>query len=288
VYNRNVKKELIFISIMAECYKCGADESERRLFDAIAEKKVVKICEDCLREEDLPVIRRPTTFQLKEAEHPSGVYERLARMQGLNAQEHRSKFNFPERVKEAPRHSDMSMRELVDKKFKKKTEIIRTPRPDLVDNFHWVLLRARRMKKLTQSQLAKEIGESEAAIQMAEKGVLPEDDFRLINKLETFLRVKLIKGEVKRKLPENVDFSKFDSKNLTIEDLRLMKASKNTEDIIGELEEDKELNEAGKEKLKGKGFFSKLFSRKEKKEEVPEADDGLDNVDISDIIKEEK
>lgn len=275
--------------LMAECYKCGADDSSKRLFDAISDKSVVKICEDCLRQEELPLVRKPTTFQLKAAESSSGVYDRLARMQGLDPVEHRSKFNFPERKKEIlPRHTDTSLRDLVDRNYKKKTELIKTPRADLIDNFHWVLLRARRMKKLTQSQLAKEIGESEAAIDMAEKGVLPEDDYRLIRKLEGFLRVKLIKEEIRQKLPDNIDFSKFDSKNITIEDMRKLQAAKKTDEIVGEIEEDKTLNKEGSEKLKKKGFLSRLFGKKEQKSEEIEQAPEFEGMDLSEIIKEEK
>ena len=67
------------------------------------------------------------------------------------------------------------------------------PRPDLVDNFHWLIMIERRKRKLTQEQLAKEIGESETVIKMAEQGFLPEDDYKIITKLESFLGVKIRK-----------------------------------------------------------------------------------------------
>ena len=51
----------------------------------------------------------------------------------------------------------------MDKNYKEKVgeDLSKKPRADLVDNFHWIIMRARRMKKLTQAQFAKEIGESE-------------------------------------------------------------------------------------------------------------------------------
>lgn len=220
---------------MAECYRCGKLGTEVRLFDAISKDGVVQICEDCSRQDNIPVIRRPTTFQLKAAETPSTVYERLSRMTGLNPTEHMEKFsNFRPKRKDLPVREDVSMRQLVEKNYKEKGKM--APRADLVDNFHWVIQRARRFKKITQDQLAREIGESEAVIIMAERGVLPEDDYRLINKLEGYLGIKLLKKNVvnsvgdpfassslivrKKDLPKELNIEDPTAKGLTISELR--------------------------------------------------------------------
>jgi len=111
-------------------------------------------------------------------------------------------------------------------------------------------MRARRAKKLTQKQFAEAIEESEEAIKMAEKGVLPKDDFVLVNKIENYLGIR-IKDEsarersfdeevnqVKEEFVHNVeeDKIKFDdvtTKTLTIADLQEMK-KKREEEIFEE------------------------------------------------------
>ncbi len=220
---------------MAECYRCGKLGSDVRLFDAISKDGVVQICEECSRQDSLPIIKRPTTFQLKAAETPSSVYERLSRMRGLDPVEHMEKFSkVPVRKRALSSREEVSMRQLVEKNYKEKEKS--APRADLVDNFNWVIQRARRLKKITQDQLAREIGESEAVIIMAERGVLPEDDYRLINKLEGYLGIKLLKKNLvndisgpfagssllvkKKDLPKELNLEDPNSKGLTIADLR--------------------------------------------------------------------
>jgi ribosome-binding protein aMBF1 (putative translation factor) len=226
---------------MAECYRCGASGSDVRLYDAISNEGVVQICEDCSMVDTVPVIRKPTTFQLKTAETPSTVYERLSNMAKLNPVEHRDKFaqKYPQ-IRELPKKQETSMRALVDAKYKPTQKSI--PRAELVENFHWNVQRARRFKKISPAQLAKEIGESEGAILMIERGVLPEDDFRLINKLESYLNMKLLKKHAdetpigtfagssmivkEKQLPKELKFDPSTLKELTIADLKEMKKQK--------------------------------------------------------------
>ena len=74
---------------MTECFRCGAFGEDVRLSDAISKEGIVKICDNCLKEDGLPLLKRPTTYQLEEAEQPSSVYERLSSIAGLNAKEHK-------------------------------------------------------------------------------------------------------------------------------------------------------------------------------------------------------
>jgi len=209
-----------------ECSVCGVSRKKVRLLDVISSKGIVKICEACSKAEDMPILRRPTTFQLKESEKkPSGIYDML-----LSARRQ-------EKIK-----TETNLKEIVDKKYEILASKEKKPRPELVDNFHWIVMRARRLKKLTQEQLAQEISESIAAIKMAEQGILPEDDYRLVNKLEAFLGINLVKDVSKipefshERLPARI--IKFDTKtmkNLTISDLKKMKEQT---EIIREDEEE--------------------------------------------------
>jgi len=239
-----------------ECFICGVSGKKARLFEAISfkEKGIIQICESCSKRENIPLVRRPTTFQLKEAEKSSTqkVYDVLA-----NAR--RQKDDFKEiKAKESEKEQEnINLKNLVNRNYEKFIPMEKKPRLDLIDNFHWVIMRARRLKKLTQEQLAHDLSESEAAIKMAEQGILPEDDYRLLNKLESFLSIRLRKDTGKKpnetnglvservysvpdKTPARV--IKFDpviAKNLTIADLKKMKeeAGERVEKKISEEDE---------------------------------------------------
>lgn len=220
-----------------ECSVCGISGKNTRLLDAISSSGIVKVCGDCSEKEDMPVLRRPTTFQLKEAEK-------------------RPRYMYPKEPKKEfeEQNTKTTLKEIVDKNYEASIFKEKGPRIDLIDNFHWVLMRARRLKKITQEQLAKEISESTAAIKMAEEGILPEDDYRLVNKLESFLGVKILKNEarskladVERKFPARI--LKFDAeamKGLTISDLKEMKdkREKPVEDFEENKEETEEIGES--------------------------------------------
>ena len=77
---------------------------------------------------------------------------------------------------------------------------------NLIEHFHWEVMKARRRKGLSQKQLANAISESEIAIQMIEKAKLPENSESLIRKLEQFLRISLKKiTETERILEKNIE-----------------------------------------------------------------------------------
>jgi ribosome-binding protein aMBF1 (putative translation factor) len=227
---------------MAECVRCGALGEKTILFDAISKDGVVTICEKCSNQEGIPVIKRPTNFQLKTSVTPYTVYERLSRMAGLDSSEHKEKVtkdNY-ERGRD-DRGQEASLRQIVDKTYIKKSEEERQVRDDLVPNFHWVVLRARRLRKLTQDQVAKEIEEPVAALMSMERGIVPPDRPAIVSKLENFFRVKLYKATqlthennisdipVSQKVerpkisPEDVKFDRNTSGKLTIADLRELK-----------------------------------------------------------------
>ena len=208
---------------MDECFICGVSEEKTRLFDAISDEGIAKICEKCAINEGIPLIKKPTTFQIKESERPKGsVYERMKRVSGFREREEKDIRKF------SIERKDVSLRELVDRNYKKNIPELK-PRTDLVDNFHWAIMTGRRRKKLSQKQLAEQIGESEDAIKMAEHGILPEDD-KLIKKFEAFLEIIILKRkiisekiETKKEGVAEISFSPLPPKELTISDLQEMK-----------------------------------------------------------------
>jgi ribosome-binding protein aMBF1 (putative translation factor) len=121
-------------------------------------------------------------------------------------------------------------------------------------------MRARRAKKVTAADLAKEIGEPEKAIKMAEQGVIPEGDYNLIMKLEAHLGIRILKPEVAEELErrkKQLGFDDFSSKNLTISDLQEMK------------KDEFEVQEEKKEPY-WRRFVSKLIGKKKVEEEIVE------------------
>lgn len=217
-----------------ECFNCGISDSKARLFDAVSSRGIVKICDVCSKNERMPIVRRPTTFQLKESEKTLSIYDRLSKLSGIKGESRRKDSK-----------AEINLRKIVDRNFESKVSSEKRPRPDLVDNFHWIIMRVRRLKKLTQKKLAQEISESEVAIKMAERGVLPEDDYRLVNKIESFLGIKIIKTKI-QKFPEKqpVMIIKFDPsavKNLTIADLkRIKEENEKNRPSVANLKEEKE------------------------------------------------
>lgn len=161
---------------MEECTKCHRSEEEVRLFDVIYENEIVKMCERCAVIEEIPIIKRPTTSQLKEAEKNYSVYQRLKRMAGLEKKEEKYE-TVLERIKTLDENPELEMPE--EKSF------------NLVHNFHWYIMRARRNKGLSQRQLAMLLGESEEAIKMIERSELPGEPEILIKKVEQFFQIRL-------------------------------------------------------------------------------------------------
>ena len=162
---------------MEQCYRCEKTEKEVRLSDAIYENEIVKICERCAIVEGIPIIKKPTTSQLKDSERSYSVYQRLKRISGSDKKEEKHE-SILDQLRKLEEHPELEEPE--------------EKRPfNLIENFHWHLMRERRNRGLSQKQLGWAIGESEAAIKMIEKQELPEDADKLIRKLEQFLQIRL-------------------------------------------------------------------------------------------------
>ncbi len=220
-----------------ECSVCGISGEKSRLLDAISSKGIIKICEVCFKEEDMPILRRPTTFQLKESEKEQKIHDMFLSIR----RQKKESFGESEKKHEETK-IEPTLKDVIDKNYEITVSKEKKPRPDLIDNFHWLIMRTRRLKKLTQEQLAKEISESTAAIKMVEKGILPEDDYRLVNKIESFLGINLIKDASKTTLLNSekspariIRFDTKTMKDLTISDLKKMKEQ--TEEIGKRFEE---------------------------------------------------
>ena len=199
---------------MEECFKCHVPETKALLFDAILPDGIVKICSKCSPEEDIPIIK-DTLFQ--KIEKQQTVRERLSKLSGINNVE-KASFKLKEKNE---------LRKLVNENyiFKENLKL----KEDLIRNFHWVVLRARRLKHLTQEQLAQEINEPGIVIRKIETGSAPEKR-DIIIKLEKCLNIRLtIKSEVQEssEIKEEFDIKNFE--DLTIYDLYEMDKKRDEE-----------------------------------------------------------
>ncbi len=175
---------------MANCFKCGISSEAVTLYDAISKDGLVKVCGNCNIKENLPLIR---TVDASKGEKRLTVYERMTKLSGVDPKEREARKQQEEKAKQSE-----EMRQVMDKKFREELYNSSTKKDvsgesNLIRNFHWEILKARRDRKLTQAQLADVIGESELSIRMAERGILPRERERLIKKLESYLRIKLTK-----------------------------------------------------------------------------------------------
>ncbi len=218
---------------MSECFKCGVLGERTRLFDAVCGSGIVKVCFKCSSEENLPMIHKPTSFQINDSEKEKTFRQEVE--------------SFVEKPK--PMRNDLSskenvnLRDLVDRNLKVKGPEDAVPRPDLIHNFHWNIMRARRARHISREQFARDLGESEVVVKMIEQGVLPEDDNRIIRKVESYLGINLRNPGFRKQEKKEIGFDSVSVDNLTISDLKEMKENK------GEVSEPVEVweGEVGKE-----------------------------------------
>jgi len=261
-----------------ECSKCGA--VNERLFDVITGEGIIKLCQYCLSEEDAPVIKKPTVSQMQSINKTPSIYERLSKSAGIDAREHKKNI-FGSEQQEQLKQQEVTLRDLVDKKYDRNVKDKPKKRDDLIDNFHWAIMRARRSKKMTVTQFAKEIGESEAVVKMAEQGILPDENLGVVRKIEAVLSINILKPEFSHKIEhkKQLGFDEFSAKNLTISDLHEMK-----KEAPAEIKEQKEpywkrlMNALTRKKEPEQTFVEE---EKPKQEEV--LDDGVETGGLREI-----
>lgn len=178
---------------MVTCVRCGKNEEEIRLFDGFYGVEPVKICERCSIISNIPIIKRPSADQLKESEKAYSVRQRLNFMKGVKPEEKKN-ITLGEELKNIEKMPERERPE--DLVFK------------LVDNFHWIIQTQRRRKGFTTKQMADIIGESESALKMLEKGLIPTKSLGLIEKIEQFLSIRIIKKDAFEKMKEEANMLK--------------------------------------------------------------------------------
>ena len=165
--------------MVERCVRCNINGDEVRLFDAIYEGRMGNLCERCSIIENIPIIKKPDASQLRDSEKGTGVYPRMKRLAGIKDSREDETFFIEDKLKELNENPVL--------------EVPEKDKLNLIEHFHWEIMKNRRRKGLSQKQLADTLGESEVVIQMIEKARLPENAEQLIKKLEQFFQVKLKK-----------------------------------------------------------------------------------------------
>ncbi|MEK6895129.1 MAG: hypothetical protein AABX48_01275 [Nanoarchaeota archaeon] len=261
---------------MDYCYFTGVSEEKEPLFDVIYQDKIVKASESAVHELGLVVLRKPRTIKPGELDKKQSVYERLSRMSGVdrNFMKQNRADNVQVRKEITERQKEVSLRDIVEKKYKEEhpSAQVNEKRDDLVDNFHWIIMRARRIKKVTQEQMAKDLNVHLDLVKNAEKGFMGSDS-GFIYKLESYLNIKLFKEVQPHKTEaERIIMQRPVQKEVTISSLKSM-SEKYKEDKIKEgyegnpfeieedLSADEDVNFEG-EKEDTRNFGDIIFGRK--------------------------
>ncbi len=172
---------------METCFRCGASSENTTVYDAISNSGLVKICANCNIRENLPILKKAGAMP---EEKRQTVYERLSRMSGFNPRQREER-----KREEQMRKQNDEVRQVLDRNFREEMMTSNVKREvggdDLVRNFHWEIMKARRARHMTQRDLAEAVGESELAIRMAERGMLPRERERLVRKIENYLHIRI-------------------------------------------------------------------------------------------------
>ena len=265
---------------MKRCYICDISEEKAFLYEGVAKEGFVNVCRSCYVKNEIPLI---DTKKLEPGfEKKMSVRERLMSMSGVRRPE-------MEKTKPVEKVQDEAdtLKKIVERNFKKNVSEEKREYEDLVESFHWIIMRARRMRKLTQEQFAKAIFEPVIVIEHLEKKVLPKDYVPLIKKVENFLQVRLFKDTNPLRFdPRTLASESKISSGLTISDLKGLHEQqfgsleidpeeldlKKVEEIMGRPVEDEIVEEAHKKK-------KSWFSRKKKVK-----DEDISQEDIDDIL----
>ena len=236
---------------MAECAICKKTSEEARLYPGIMQAQMVKICEECAEDQQIPIIKKPSNEQLTQTQKTYTVRERLSRMQGRRET------------------TDISGDQMVTQRNLAK---LRSPpkkqhHPEILDNYAWTLQMARRRLKATTSQLALKVGTESHKIRDIERGILPENFKEIFLKLEQTLKIQLLKHHEPKVGFTTPEQARNQEKEILRQVAEKMKHPET------ELEEAEELEEIKEVQQKIEREEIKLSNRKD-----------LQNLTLSDLI----
>lgn len=218
---------------MEQCSICQTPETKTVLFEVISPEGIIKVCSQCYRRDNFPLVRRNVPFSIAKEEN---VYNRMIKISGVNPESPQRR---PDKTQQ-----DILLKRIAEENVTKNLSDFRTDseaKEELIPNFHWTIMRSRRRMHISQEKFANAIREPEKVIRLVESGHIPKDR-RIIEKIENYLNIKLRKSnmnfdEVKRhsSMPSDkievdeegyMDLDKNDNSEVKISDLQEMKKKK--------------------------------------------------------------
>lgn len=147
-----------------------------RMVEAIREGEVIRVPEIQAIREDLFILRPAESIEARSNTE-------IARAMSKND----NVIDLTKKEKRGISRLDSWKREGRDYK---KNNVVK----DLIDNFNWEIAKLRRKRNISRKQLSEAIGVSEENLKIIENGGLPEDNFIIINRIESFFKVNLKKN----------------------------------------------------------------------------------------------
>ncbi len=150
------------------------------MVEVIDDGRIVRVSEEYAKREGLPVIRR-AGLEEKEAIKKFSEEELIKRKEFAG----RGVFS-----NSSGRGRSILQFEEYRRPLKRDGSDVTT---DLIDNFHWEILKKRKEKGITRKQFASDLNVSEEEVKMIENGRLPRNDFVLISKIQSYFGINLRK-----------------------------------------------------------------------------------------------
>ena len=170
---------------MNECYKCGISEDKATLYEGIYKTGIVRVCRKCFFQLKIPLIDKKN-IDWNSFDSKGTVRDRLENMshtKGFKVSPPREEFGL--------RTDDIELKDIVEKNFQKEKIVSKEESTNLIENFHWAIMRKRRSMHFTISELSEKLREPEIIMESLEKGILPRDYESLIKKVENVLGLRL-------------------------------------------------------------------------------------------------
>jgi len=181
--------------------------------EVISREGIKKVCKKCFEKNDMPLVKKPIEELPKET-RPTSRMRKIPQNKNIS---------YPQN--QLLQKQEENLKKIINTNFKTQTPTKSAKANELIENFHWAIMRARRSKKLMQNQLAEEIKEPTEAIKMLEQGIVPEDYYNLIEKIEKKLEILIIKREYRR-IEKRLDYEKRNFESFTLSDLKEIQEEK--------------------------------------------------------------
>ena len=155
------------------------DFEKKNIVEVIEDGKIVRVSEEYARKEGLLILRKRegNAFPGKNLSGESLSAKEVK--QGIRT----------DRESPKPKKGVLDFEELRKPLDWRKSQIVK----ELIENFHWHISRARRTRGMSRKQLAEALGEKEETLKLVENGIVPDNDFVLINKIQDLLQINLRK-----------------------------------------------------------------------------------------------